>query len=124
VSAAAPPPPPPSPTALGSIDALKHVKATETEWELKLRSARGAADVALERLRTDSEAAVKAAQAAAEEERARAVQAARAGAEREAAEILAEGTRAAEAAARGEGKRPADKKSAVLAAVLAGFAKD
>ncbi len=114
----------PSGTPLGSIDALKRVKATETDWELKLRAARGAAEETLERLRTESEATVKAAQVAADAERALAVQAARTEAERAADEILAQGTRAAEAAARGEGKRPADKKAAILAAVLAGLATD
>jgi vacuolar-type H+-ATPase subunit H len=120
VSAVAPPPS----TALGSIDALKRVKATEVEWELKLRAAHGTAEEVLEHLRAESEAAVKAAQVSAEAERASAVIAARTDADREAAEILAEGTRAAEVAARGEGKRPTEKKDAILAAVLAGFLKD
>ncbi len=115
---------PPDGTALGSIDALKRVKATESEWEGKLRSARGAAEEALERLRADSEATVKAALAATEAERARAVQTARTESERAAAGILAEGTRAAEAAARGEGKRPVDQRVAILGALLAGFSKD
>jgi len=115
---------PPSGTTLGSIDALKRVKATETDWEEKLQGARRAAEEAIARLRDESEAAVKGVQAAAEADRARAVQAARADADREAAEILAAGTRAAESAARGEGKRPSDKKDPILAAVLAGFLKD
>ena len=110
--------------ALGSIDALKRVKETESDWELKLRAARGAAGETLERLRTESEAAVQAARTAAEAERNQALLTARADAEREAAEILAAGTRAADAAARGEGKRPADKKDAILRVVLAGFVKD
>jgi vacuolar-type H+-ATPase subunit H len=109
---------------LGSIDALKRVKATESDWELKLRAARGAAEQALDRLRTDSEAAVKAAQVSADAERARTVQAARDEADRDAGGILAEGAKVAEAAARGEGKRPADKKDAILGAILAGFTKD
>jgi vacuolar-type H+-ATPase subunit H len=125
VTPAATAPPSPSPESrLGSIDALKHVKATEADWELKLRAARGAAEEAIARLRTESEAAVAAAQAASDAERTRAVEAARAESEREAAEILAAGARVAEAAARGEGKRPADKKDAILSAVLAGFTKD
>ena len=112
---------PPGGTPLGSIDALKRVKATETEWETSLRVARGAAEEGLQRLRDESEATVKAAQAEADSERARAVQAARAEAEREAAEILAAGTRVAEAAAQGQGKGAADRRNAILAAVLAGF---
>ena len=111
-------PPPPS---LGSIEALKRVKEAETEWDLKLRTARGAATEALERLRAESEAAVRAAQAAADAERANTVLAARQEAEREAAEILAAGQRAAASAARGDGKRPADRPDEILAVVLAGF---
>jgi vacuolar-type H+-ATPase subunit H len=112
---------PPSGATLGSIDALKRVKATETDWEQKLGAARSAAEEAIARLREESETAVKGVQAAVEADRARAVQAARVEADREAAEILGDGTRAAEAAARGEGKRPSDKKGPILAAVLAGF---
>ena len=111
-------------TALGSIEALKRVKATETDWEVKLRVAQDATDEALRRLRDESEAAVKAAQVSADAERAQAVQAARGEAEREAAEILADGTRAAAGAAREEGKRAADKRATVLGAVLAGFAEE
>ncbi|MFZ0890905.1 MAG: hypothetical protein WB778_05015 [Thermoplasmata archaeon] len=115
---------PPSNPPLGSIAALKHVKEAETEWENKLQLARSTAKESLERLRAESEAAVKSAQAAADGERAQAVLTARNDADREAAAILAVGTRAAEAAARPEGKRPADQKDAILAAVLAGFLKD
>ncbi len=110
--------------SLGSIDALKRVKETEADWELKLRIARGAAEEALKLLRTESEAAVKSAQVVADRERANALVVARQEAERQAAEILAQGTRAAEAAARGEGKRPSDVENAILDAVLAGFATD
>jgi vacuolar-type H+-ATPase subunit H len=110
--------------ALGSIDALKRVKATETDWDLKLRAARGAAEMETARLKDESEEAVRAAQQEAEAERARAVQAARADADREAEQILADGSRAAEAAARGEGKRPADRASEILSTVLAGFTTD
>ncbi|MGI0071850.1 MAG: hypothetical protein ACRECT_07310 [Thermoplasmata archaeon] len=119
MSASAPPP-----TELGSIDALKRVKATEADWELRLRTARGAAEEAVERLRAESEAAVRTAQAEADAERARTVQAARDEADRAAAEIVAEGTRVAEVAARGVGKRPADRADAIVAVVLTGFQKD
>lgn len=119
MAAAAPPPPP-----LGSIDALKRVKATESDWELRLRAARGTAAETLQRARDESDAAVKAAQATADAQRTEAVRAGRAEADRLAAEILADGKRAADVAARGEGKRAADKKDAILAAVLAGFLKD
>jgi vacuolar-type H+-ATPase subunit H len=120
VSAGTPPPD----TSLGSIEALKRVKETESEWERKLQLARSNAKETLERLRAQSEAAVKAAQATADGARAQAVLEARRVAEREAAEILAAGTRAAEAAARPEGKRPIDQQDAIVAAVLAGFLKD
>jgi vacuolar-type H+-ATPase subunit H len=111
-------------TELGSIDALKRVKATESDWELKLRAARGASEEALQRLRDESEAAVKAAQASVDAERSEAVQAARTEADRLAAEILAEGERAAAVARRGEGKGTADRKDSILAAVLGGFFQD
>ncbi len=81
----------PPDSSLGSIEALKRVKETESEWELKLRDARSTADAALERLRAESEAAVQASQEAADRERAAAVLTARQEAEREAAEILAGG---------------------------------
>ena len=115
---------PPSSPPLGSIEALKHVKETETEWANRLQLAHSTAKASLERLRTESEAAVRAAQTTADGERAQAVLVARKDADREAAAILAVGTRAAEAAARPEGKRPTDQKDAILAAVLAGFLKD
>lgn len=120
MSTAAPAPP----AGLGSIEALKRVKATENDWELRLRAARGAAEEQLGHLREASDAAVKAAQEAADAERTRLVQAARSEAERAAAEILAEGTRVAEAATRGDRRGPSDRRDAILAAVLAGFAKD
>jgi vacuolar-type H+-ATPase subunit H len=129
-SSAPPPPPPPppapppaaaAPAALGSIDALKRVKEAEAEWDLKLRTARGASDEAIAQLKTQAENAIKAAQVAADGERTNAVLAAEQDAEHEATEILTTGAQAAEAAARGDGKHPSDKKDAILHAVLAGF---
>ncbi|MGA9839785.1 MAG: hypothetical protein WBE40_03135 [Thermoplasmata archaeon] len=107
-----------------SIEALKRVRATEIEWDEKLRAAKKSADEAAARLREESEAAVRAAQSAAETERARAVQEARTTADAEAAQIVSEGTEAARAASRGEGKRPVDRKNEVLDAVLSGFDSD
>ncbi|HTW40121.1 MAG TPA: hypothetical protein VMF04_04620 [Thermoplasmata archaeon] len=106
------------------LDALRRIKSVESEWEQRLAADREKAEATLQRLREETEAAVKATQAEAEEERARAVGAARAGADREAAAILADGERAAAEAARGEGKHPADRKDAVLTAVLADFVSD
>jgi vacuolar-type H+-ATPase subunit H len=124
-----PPPPPPgappaAPPTLGSIDALKRVKEAEMDWEMKLRTARGQAAASLEQVRAQSETAVRAAQVIADGERTNTVLNARQEADHQAAEILASGRRAAEAAARGEGKQPSDKKDAILAAVLAGFLKE
>lgn len=112
---------PPTPADAGSFEALKRVKAAENEWEAKLATAKHESEAALGRLRDETDTAVKAAQAQAEQERAAMVQRARADADREATTILAEGTRAAAEATRGEGKHPRDKKDPVLAAVLGGF---
>jgi vacuolar-type H+-ATPase subunit H len=110
--------------AEGSIDALKRVRAAETEWEQKVTAAKQDAGEAIAELRTAADEAVRAAQADAEAKRAAKVQAARSEADREAVVILAEGAKAADAAAQGEGKRPADKADAILGAVLAGFTSD
>jgi vacuolar-type H+-ATPase subunit H len=104
------------------LDALRRIKAAETEWDQRLATVRQATETSLQRLRDETDAAVKAAQAEADQERAQTVQAARADADREAARILADGAQAAAEAARGEGKHPADRKDAVLAAVLGDFA--
>jgi vacuolar-type H+-ATPase subunit H len=105
----------------GSIDALKRVRATENEWEARVAEAKRAADEAVRRQRDEAEAAVRGAQVDAEAERAARVQAARTEADAEAARILKDGERAAQAAARGDGKDPADRAADILRAVLAGF---
>ncbi|HTW40676.1 MAG TPA: hypothetical protein VMF04_07500 [Thermoplasmata archaeon] len=126
-TAPAPPPPPPpamaapAPAPSGSIEALRRVKEVEAEWELKLRTARGQSQAALEQLRASAENAVKSAQSLADGVRANTVLQAKQEAEREAAEILRAGTKAADQAALGQGKRPADQKDEILAVVLAGF---
>jgi len=107
-----------------SLEALKRVKATETEWDAKLSAARKDADTTIERLRAEAAAAVKQAQTEADRERVDRVVHARAETEAQAATILADGATAAEQALTGEGRRPADKKDAILAAVLGDFAKD
>jgi vacuolar-type H+-ATPase subunit H len=110
--------------APSSVDALRRVKAVETDWEARLKAAREESEATLRRLREESEAAVKAVHAQMEHERAERVEHARLEATGMAAAILADGEKAAEAAARGEGKRPADKKDAILGAVLGKFVKD
>jgi len=106
------------------VEALKRVKATETEWDARLKAAREESEVALRRSREEAEAAVKAAETEAERERTDRVEHARVEAAGLAAAIVAEGQKAAELAARGEGRRPADKKDAILAVVLGSFGKD
>ncbi|HTW76712.1 MAG TPA: hypothetical protein VMG14_02985 [Thermoplasmata archaeon] len=108
----------------GSIEALKRVRATEIDWEQRLQAAQQQAAAEIARLRAEADAAIKAAQSEADQERARKVQAARADADREAAGILADGERAANDAAKGEGRRPVDRADAIRAAVLAGFLGD
>jgi vacuolar-type H+-ATPase subunit H len=107
--------------ATGSIEALKRVRATENEWEAKVTEARRAAEETVRRAREEAETAARAAQADAEAERAARVQTARTEADAEAARILKDGERAAQAAARGDGKDPADRADEILRALLAGF---
>jgi vacuolar-type H+-ATPase subunit H len=124
-NAPSPPPAAPAPTSApvvaGSIEALRRVKEAEAEWDLKLRAARGQSQAAVELLRQEAQNAVKSAQVLADGVRANAVLQARQEAEREASDILKAGVKAADAAALGAGKSPADKKDEILAAVLAGF---
>ena len=110
--------------APGSVEALKRVKAVETEWETRLASARAEAEASVRRLREESDAAVKAATEDAERDRTDRVERARVEAAGLAGAIVADGQKSAEAAARGEGRRPADKKDEILAVVLGSFGKD
>ena len=107
-----------------SVEALKRVKAAEAEWDARLTAARTESEATLRTLRAEADAAVKAAHAEGERERAERLERARVEAAGMAAAILADGQKAAEAAARGEGRRPADKKDAILSVVLGSFAKD
>jgi len=109
---------------VGSIEALKRIKAAETEWEEKLASARQMTEATLRRLVEESDATVKATHTEADAARTLSVQRARAEADGEAETIVAEGAKAAAAAARGAGKRPAERSVAVLAAVLGSFGED
>jgi vacuolar-type H+-ATPase subunit H len=109
---------------IGSIEALKRIKAAETEWDEKIANARQETEAALRRLAEEGDATVKATHAEADSARTLSVQRARADADREAETIVAEGAKAAAAAARGAGKRPADRSAEVLAAVLGSLSED
>ncbi|HKN06279.1 MAG TPA: hypothetical protein VJ021_01560 [Thermoplasmata archaeon] len=110
--------------APGSVEALKRVKATETEWDARLSAARQDTETTLQRRRAEAEAAVKAAQLEADRQRTERVERARAETSTEAEAIVTEGRTAAGQAARGEGRRPVDKKDAILSVVLGSFGKD
>jgi len=110
--------------APGSVEALKRVKATETEWDARLSAARQEAEDALRRLRDEGDAAVKAAEAEAERKRTDRVERARAENAAEAEVIVADGRRAAERATHREGRRPTEMKDAILEVVLGSFGKD
>jgi vacuolar-type H+-ATPase subunit H len=111
-------------TASGSVEALKRVKATETEWDARLKAARQEAETMLRRLRDDEDVAVKAAEAEADRERTVRLERARAQTVEEAEAIITDGHRAAERAALGEGRHPADKKDVILDVVLGSLGKD
>ena len=111
-----------SPSLEGSVELLKRVKATETEWDQALRAARSNLEETVSRLHAEADSTVRAALAAAEAERARALERARAEIDQEVATILAEGKASAESAARVEGKRPEDQRDRVIRIVLGPFA--
>ena len=121
MSAANPVAAPAPPVQTASVEVLKRIKATETEWSTKLDAARHDAEESLTRVRSERDAAIHAAQQSAEGDRAQAIQVARAEVERDVAEILKDGWRAAETAGRPDGKRPSDHRDAVIAAVLGPF---
>ncbi len=108
----------------GTIDALKRIKAVEVEWDQRLAEARREAESALRRVRDETQATVAGAHSVAESDRARLVAKARAEADVEAERIVQDGAKAAADAARGEGKRPADRRPEILAAVLGAFAPE
>lgn len=116
---------PPAPTAspAASVAVLKQVKATEAEWATKVADARRASESTLGRLRGESDEAVRAAKAGAEDDRTRALARVQTDVETEVAQILEEGERAAAAAGRTTGKRPQDRRERVLAVVLGPFAE-
>lgn len=110
--------------APGSVEALKRVKATESEWDARLTGARTEAETSVRRAKDETEAMVKAAQLESEHSRTVALERAQAVAQSEAETIVAEGRADAERAERGEGRRPSDKKDAILDIVLGSFGKD
>jgi vacuolar-type H+-ATPase subunit H len=111
-------------SAPDSVEALKRVKAAENEWDARLSATRRNVDETLERLRAEAAAAVKETQIEAGRDRVARVVQARTETGTEAEAIVAEGRKAAEQALVGEGRRPADKKDAILEIVLGSFAKD
>ena len=118
---AAPGAPSTGPADTATIDALKRIKATETEWEEKVSAARRDAEAAFKRLREETDALLASTRTEAEAERTRVLEKTRAGSEAEASQIVAEGERAARTAAQGAGKGVSARKSEVLAVVLGGF---
>jgi len=115
---------PPPASDLGTVEALKRVKATETEWETKTAEARAHRDQALQRLRDETEATVHAAQVETERERSEAIQAARTEADAEAAKILADGDQVAADAGSEQPTALKEKRAELLAAVLGEFGTD
>jgi len=111
-------------SAPDSVEALKRVKAAEDEWDARLSATKRNVDETLTRLRAEAAAAVKEAQIDAGRDRVARVVQARTETEAEAEAILVEGRKAAEQALVGEGRRPADKKDAILDIVLGSFGKD
>jgi vacuolar-type H+-ATPase subunit H len=107
-----------TPAESPALDAVKRVKATETEWDEKLRYARARSEAALLRAREEADAAAKAVARELEGEKTRALERARADADLEAHDILAEGDSAAERAGSEEGKRPAEMREKILRALL------
>ena len=111
----------PSAADTATLDALKRIKLAETEWEGKVASARREAEAATKHLKEETESLLTTARTEAEAERTRRVETARNEADREAAGIVAEGEKAARAAAEGAGKSVSARKDEVLMVVLGGF---
>lgn len=114
----------PSAGPVGSLDELKRVKDTETEWTERLRAARENADATLKRLREEAEGRIGLARTAAQQAREERMRAAQQEAEREAAKVLADGDQQVEAIVSGAGQRPDDQRDAILSAVLGEFRPD
>jgi vacuolar-type H+-ATPase subunit H len=107
-----------------SVEALKRVKATENEWDARLSAARTESEATLQRLRDEAVAAVRDAETQADKDRVARVEAAKSDIAKETEAIVADGRTAAEQATRGEGRRPSDKKDAILAVVLGPLGSD
>src|SRR5487761_2140833 len=114
----------PSAGPVGSLDELKRVEDTETEWTERLRAARENADATLKRLREEAEGRIGLARTAAQQAREERMRAAQQEAEREAAKVLADGDQQVEAIVSGAGQRPDDQRDAILSAVLGEFRPD
>lgn len=108
-------------TPNASVEVLEKIRAAETEAEERVAAARRLAEETLRRLRHEAEDAIATARAEAEGERTHSVEAARTQADREASQILADGERAAARLDPGDAV-PAERRAAVLAAVLGDLA--
>ncbi len=106
------------------VDALKRVKAVETEWDARLAEARETSRRELARKREEADAAVKAVLQEAEAERLRALERARIVSEAEARGIVSEGEAAARKVRDEREKRGGGRNGEILAAVLGSFASD
>ena len=114
----------PSPPAdAGTVEILRRVKATETEWEEKLRSARAEKDAALAEARARADATVKSVGAELEAAHTQTVESAATAAAAEASAILAVGETAAARARTGAEKTTNARRDEILRAVLGEFAE-
>ncbi len=109
------------PEAPLSVDSLKQLKATEIEWDEKLKRVREEGERTLSRLREAAEIAVREARLQADRDREAAVIAARSRIAAEAEKIQEEGRRAAESIDREKSRDVRSLREAVLNAVLGPF---
>jgi vacuolar-type H+-ATPase subunit H len=107
-----------------SLDVVKRVRTAEGEWEERLATAKATQVARLASLTSNAEAAVAAARAQADQERARTVETARTEADREAAQILAQGRTEAQAAAAPAKGGVNSRRADILAAILGDLASD
>ena len=104
-----------------SVESLKQLKATETEWDEKLKQVREEGERTLARLREAADLAVREARLQADRDREAAVVAARSRIAAEADKIQEEGRRAAESIDREKSRDVRSLRSEILDAVLGPF---
>lgn len=105
----------------GSVDALRQLKAIESEGAARLAALKAEGERTLATVRQEAEAAVLQARLVAEKEAEDNVQKAREAAELEAQLLLAQGERAASEVRSRPASRVTDKQEELLAAILSGF---